>query len=163
MKQFFLTLTIALITAFSAKAQYYDHALGIRGGTSFEVSYKRFIFYTPDIQQAIEGLIGFQLDEINRRQNGWVFEALWHFHLDVGFNTGFSAFAGAGGYLGVFTEPGIKPYFGGGATAAIGMSYTFTHAPVNIAVDWKPILGYPRMSLTRGAVTLRYVFPTTWQ
>ncbi|MCP4441534.1 MAG: hypothetical protein GY810_21710 [Aureispira sp.] len=163
MKKLLFILTFIVGLNFASKAQYYDHALGIRGGTSLEVSYKRFIFYTPSIQQAIEGLIGFQIDELKRTQNGWVFEALYHFHLDLGFDTGFSGFAGIGGYIGVFTEHGKKPYLGGGATMAIGASYTFTHAPVNIAIDWKPILGFPRMSLTRGAVTLRYVFPTTWQ
>lgn len=174
MKSYFFCLIIGLLFAgqTEVKGQYYDQTLGFRGGTSFEVSYKRFIFYTPNIQQAIEGLIGFQLDEgisfpsilyDAPQNNGYVFEALWVFHLDLGFDTNFSGFAGAGGYLGAYTESGRDPFFGGGFTAVVGVEYTFSHAPVSVSVDWKPIIGYPRLSLARGGVTLRYILPTTWQ
>lgn len=170
--RYFIALTIVFLFwgQTELKAQYYDQTIGFRAGTSVEASYKRFIFYTPNIQQAIEGLIGFQVDEnvpllpydipIN---NGYVFEALWVFHLDLGFDTNFSGFAGAGGYLGAYTESGRDPFFGGGFTAVVGVEYTFSHAPISIAVDWKPLLGFPRFSLTRGGLTLRYILPTTWQ
>lgn len=154
------------------KAQYYDQTIGLRAGTSLEASYKRFIFYTPKAQQALEVLLGFQIDEgiafpgilyDQPRNNGYVLEALWVFHLDIGFDTNFSAFAGGGGYLGAYTETGRNAFLGGGFTAVLGMEYTFSHAPVSVSVDWKPILGFPRFSLARGGVTLRYIIPTTWQ
>lgn len=152
-----------LMSTTSAFAQYYDHVIGVRGGTSVELSYKRFVAYYPSIQQAVEGLIGFQFDERRRSQNGYIIEGLYHLHMDVGFNTGFSAFVGGGLYTGVYTEPAIKPRWGGGVTGLIGMEYTFTHAPVNISIDWKPFLGTPRSSLIGGGISLRYVFSTTWQ
>ena len=154
------------------RAQYYDQTVGVRGGTSLELSYKRFFFYTPKPQQALEILAGFQIDEgvffpgivyDQPRNNGYVLEALWVFHLDIGFDTNFSAYAGAGGYMGAYTETGRNAFFGGGFTAVLGMEYTFSHAPVSVGLDWKPILGFPRFSLARGALTLRYILPTTWQ
>lgn len=173
MRYFFsLIIGIFLLGQTEVNAQYYDQTLGFRAGTSFELSYKRFIFYTPNIQQAIEGLIGFQVDEgiyfpsfiyDHPVNNGYVFEALWVFHLDLGFDTNFSGFAGAGGYLGAYTETGRTPFFGGGGTIVVGVEYTFSHAPVSVSVDWKPIFGFPRFSLARGGLTLRYILPTTWQ
>lgn len=157
---------------YSLHAQYYDQTVGVRAGTSIELSYKRFFFYTPKPQQALEILAGFQIDEgvffpgilyDHPRNNGYVLESLWVFHLDIGFDTNFSAYAGAGGYLGAYTEIGKNAFFGGGFTAVLGMEYTFSHAPVSVGLDWKPILGYPRFSLARGGVTLRYIIPTTWQ
>lgn len=167
-----LIIGIFILGQNSLKAQYYDQTIGLRAGTSFELTYKRFIFYTPDIQQAIEVMGGFQVDEgiyfpaivyDHPVNNGYVFEALWVFHMDIGFETQFSGFAGAGGYLGAYTETGRDPFFGGGFTAVIGVEYTFSHAPVSVSVDWKPLVGFPRLSLARGALTLRYVLPTTWQ
>lgn len=171
MKQlFYLIVAILFIGQTQIQAQYYDQTIGFRGGTSFEISYKRFIFYTPQIQQAIEGLAGFQLDEnvplfaydipIN---NGYVFEALWVLHLDLGFDTNFSGFAGGGIFLGAYTETGRDAFFGGGFTAVVGVEYTFSHAPISVAIDWKPLLGYPRFSLTSGGITIRYILPSTWQ
>lgn len=171
MKRLFcFVVTLFFIGQMSVQAQYYDQTIGLRGGTSFEISYKRFIFYTPQIQQAIEGLAGFQIDEnivllpydkpIN---NGYVFEALWVLHLDLGFDTNFSGFAGGGVFLGAYTETGKNAFFGGGFTAIVGVEYTFSHAPISISIDWKPLFGYPRFSLTSGGITIRYILPTTWQ
>jgi hypothetical protein len=172
MKSFLCIIFALLFLGNTAlKAQYYDHAIGIRGGTSLEFSYKKFIFYHPNIQQAVESLIGFQADENvpifaydKPIHNGFVTEGLWVLHLDLGFDTNFSGYAGAGVYFGIYTETALNPaFFGGGFTAAVGVEYTFSHVPISIGLDWKPILGYPRFSLARGALTFRYILPTTWQ
>lgn len=171
MRILFCLLTVILISGNSLlKAQYYDQSMGIRAGTSFEATYKRFIFFRPDIQQAVECMAGFQIDEnvvmlpydipIN---NGFVTEGLWLFHIDLGFETNFSGYVGAGLYLGLYVQTGLDaPFFGGGGTVAVGVEYTFTHVPLSVTIDWKPIFGYPRFSLARGALTLRYLIPTTW-
>ncbi|MFK7798171.1 MAG: hypothetical protein AB8E82_12005 [Aureispira sp.] len=169
---YYLLISVCWFACSPIKAQYYDQTMGLRAGTSLELTYKRFFFYTPKPQQALEVLAGFQIDEgiffpgivyDQPRNNGYVVEALWVFHLDIGFDTNFSAYAGAGGYMGAYTETGRNAFFGGGFTAVLGMEYTFTHAPVSLGLDWKPILGFPRFSLARGALTLRYILPTTWQ
>jgi hypothetical protein len=155
---------ILLLTSYAAQAQYYDSALGLRAGTSFQASYKRFLFYDPThIQQSIEGLFGVQLDLINKQKNGYVLEALYNFHMDLGFDTGFSGYAGAGLFGGIYTQVGLDNRFGGGITATVGVEYTFKLVPINISIDWRPFLGIPRSSLIGSGITVRYVFPTTWQ
>ena len=57
-----LVITILFVGNATLKAQYYDRTVGVRAGTSFEASYKQFIFYHPNIQQALECLVGFQVD-----------------------------------------------------------------------------------------------------
>lgn len=160
----FLFFFVLLLGTWSkAQAQYYDQGLGLRMGTSMSVSYKRFLVYLPSTQQAVEGLLSLQLDELNQRKNGVVLEGLYFLHFDIGFDTGFSGFLGAGVFAGAYNETGRNPYFGGGVTGSFGIEYTFTHAPVNLSIDWKPFAGYPRSSLTSGGLTIRYVLPTTWQ
>ncbi len=166
MKRLYLTLLFAICLLGShhtASAQYYDQAVGMRAGTSLMASYKAFFSYYPKVQMAWEVLGGLQVDELQLQTNGYVLEGVWYAHMDLGFDTGFSGFAGAGVFMGLYTPPQENVRFGGGISATIGASYTFTHTPVNIAIDWKPILGVPRMSLTRGALTIRYVLPTAWQ
>ncbi len=167
-KEIVFMLFVWMTSPFSSTnlvAQYYEHAIGFRAGTSFEASYKRFIFFEPKIQQAVEGLIGYHLDAWDKKNNGFVIEGLYLVHLDLGFNTQFSGFAGGGAYMGIYTETGKPLFFGGGFTLATGISYTFTHVPISLSVDWKPIFGYPLrlpFSLARGGLTVRYVFPKKW-
>jgi hypothetical protein len=150
-------------------AQYYDQAIGGRFGTDIMIGYKQFVLYHPNPQLAWEVLVGLQLDErsINRRSlvtqtNGYVAQGMCYWHYDIGFDTGFSGFLGAGFFMGVYTPFGEKAKFGGGVAFSAGASYTFTHIPLEIALDWMPVLGSPRMSITRGAITLRYILPTLW-
>ena len=163
MRQKLLLFILLFLTYQYSKAQYYDEVIGARGGNTIGLSYKRFIFYYPNIQQAAEGVIGFQFDLKNKNRNAYILEANYHLHVDVGFNSGFSAFAGAGLFGGLYTEVGFANKFGGGISGVLGMEYSFTHAPINIAIDWKPFLGLPRSSLLGFGLTLRYIFSTTWQ
>lgn len=153
-----------------AAAQYYDQAIGGRFGTDFMVGYKRFFLYAPDPQMAWEVSLGFQVDErqLSRKNtkpqtNGYIVQGNWYWHFDIGFDTGFSGFAGAGIFLGVYTPQGDLARFGGGMAGIVGATYTFTHVPIDIQLDWMPILGNPRSSLARGGVTIRYIIPTVWQ
>jgi hypothetical protein len=162
--QFLLFFLLIALTSQSLQAQYYDQAVGLRAGTSLSASYKKFFSYHPNLQMAWEVLGGVQLDEIRLETNGYVVEGVWYAHMDLGFDTGFSGFAGAGIFMGVYTPPNQRTAFGGGLAFVLGASYTFTHTPLNVQLDWKPILSNPRTpSLTRGAITFRYVIPTTWQ
>ena len=154
---------LCLVLPLGLQAQFYDQALGLRGGTTWALSYKRFVAYTPSLQQAFEVLVSAQLDELKRERNGFVLEGLYFIHGDIGWDTGFSAFAGLGPFAGIYTEVGRKPYFGGGITGSFGVEYTFTHTPINLSLDWKPFAGYPRSTLLSGGLTIRYVLPTTWQ
>jgi hypothetical protein len=150
-------------------AQYFDQAISGRFGTEIMVGYKRFALYHPDPQLAWEVQLGLQLDEraFSKKAsiiqtNGYVAQGMCYWHNDIGFDTGFSGFLGAGIFMGIYTPFGEKARFGGGVAFSAGVSYTFTHVPLDISIDWMPILGSPRMSIARGAITLRYVLPTLW-
>jgi hypothetical protein len=146
--------------------QNFDRAIGGRFGTDFMLSYKQFFMYYPEPQLSFEVLVGLQVDEriLNRRAiinqtNGFVVQGMCYYHLDIGFDTNFSFFTGLGPFMGVYTPQGQKPRFGGGLAAAAGLSYTFRFIPLDISIDWMPMLGSPRSSITRGGLTLRYIFP----
>ena len=127
---------------------------------------KQFFMYYPEPQLSFEVLVGLQVDEriLNRRAivnqtNGFVVQGMCYYHLDIGFDTNFSFFTGLGPFMGVYTPQGQKARFGGGLAAAAGLSYTCRFIPVDISIDWMPMLGSPRSSITRGGLTLRYIFP----
>ena len=146
------------------QAQYYDHSFGVRGGTDLQLSYNRFLFFGPEyMQQSLEILGGAQFDVTKKEINGYLLQAFYKLHTDVGFDTGFGAYAGLGLLGGWYTRTGRTNVWGGGIAATIGMEYTFTHVPINISLDWRPFLAYPRSSLLSFGLTLRYVFTTTWQ
>ena len=164
-----LIFSVILLTSNSLRAQYFDNAIGGRFGTDFMLTYKQFFLYDPDPQLAFEVMAGLQLDErvLSRKAtvaqtNGYVVQGLCYYHRDLGFDTGFSGFAGLGPFLGSYTPQGKNVRFGGGLAFAIGASYTFTHIPLDLSIDWMPILGAPRLSAARGGITLRYVIPTIW-
>jgi hypothetical protein len=167
---FIFAILLCLFSTKSASAQYYDQAIGGRFGTDIMIGYKRFFLYTPDPQMAWEVSMGFQLDErqfgrnnTKPQTNGYIVQGNWYWHFDIGFDTNFSGFVGAGIFLGVYTPQGDPARFGGGMAAIIGATYTFTHVPIDIQIDWMPILGDPRLSLARGGLTIRYIIPTVWQ
>lgn len=163
MRSFLALFFVCACACSSLKAQFYDQALGLRGGTTFSLSYKRFVVYYPRLQQAFEVLLSAQLDERRQLQNGFLLEGLYFVHADLGFDTGFSVFAGAGPFAGIYVETGRSAYFGGGITASLGIEYTFKFTPLSFGIDWKPFLGSPRSSILSGGLTLRYILPTTWQ
>jgi hypothetical protein len=167
-KKILLALAFFIICG-SIRGQYFDKAVGGRFGTDLMLTYKQFFLYYPKPQLAYEIMGGIQFDErifgkkTNFTQtNGFIVQGLCYYHIDLGFDTGFSGFAGLGPFMGIYTPQGEKVRFGGGLAAALGASYSFTHIPLDISIDWMPVLGSPRISLARAGLTLRYILPTPW-
>jgi hypothetical protein len=161
---------IALLAMYgSVRGQNFDQAIGGRFGTDFMLTYKEFFMYYPKPQLAYEIMGGLQFDErvLGKRSsviqtNGFVLQGMCYYHIDLGFDTGFSGFAGLGPFMGIYTPQGEKVRFGGGLAAAMGVSFSFRYIPLDISIDWMPILGSPRTSIARGGLTLRYILPTLW-
>lgn len=153
--------------AMNLKAQYYERAVLGRFGTEIMLGFKQFFLYHPNPQLSWEVLTGVQLDERTLAlrpgvtpTNGYVLQGMCYYHLDIGFDTGFQFYTGLGPFLGIYTPQGKTTVFGAGVAAAVGFSYTFTHIPLDISLDWMPILGSPRMSVAKGGITFKYILPT---
>lgn len=138
--------------------QHYYEAIGLRAGTTTGLTYKRFLDKQYDIMHhAIEGIIGIQLDEVNQKQNGYIVEGVYKFQTKLGIYSRFSAYAGAGIFTGVYTVQGESIRFGGGLSLPFGVEYALKFIPLCIAAEWKPILGSPQSSLSKGALSFRYI------
>jgi hypothetical protein len=163
-KKYVLTVLFLIAVYTYMNAQYYEQAISTRFGTEFMIGYKKFELKYPKPMVSWEALIGLQIDErplragnTSLQTNGYVLQGMGYWHYDIGFNTGFMGYLGAGVFMGVYTPQGMNPKFGGGVAAAVGMSYTFEFVPLEFSLDWMPILGSPRASLSRGALSLKYI------
>lgn len=149
MKRIAITLPVVLLGLLLCNrvaAQDYRFAAGIRLSNSSPtlntaISGK---FFATD-RTAIEGLVAFG----SRFGIGGLLEVHDYFS-----TPGLSWFYGGGAYIG--WQDG-HTYFG--PTGIIGMDYTFTNAPVNLSLDWKPELDFtPKVNFVPDAFafTIRY-------
>lgn len=99
----------------------------------------------------VEGQLGLRLDQ------GISLAALYEYHLDIGFDTGFDAYGGGGPVIGVYYIGRENAVFGAGIAAIVGIEYTFRLAPIAVGVDYQPVLGY-KSSYIQAGVNLRYTF-----
>ena len=161
MKKVFFTLALVVACLFTASAQEYKSAIGLRLGSPLSISFKQFISEPG----AIEVFAGFR----NYSGYGWFnIGGLYQHHFGLEDVT-----------------PGLKWYVGGGASAFfwnydydlpgeddtnvsigilgnLGLDYKFTTAPINLSVDWVPsifINGYGSgFGAGYGALSVRYTF-----
>jgi hypothetical protein len=113
-------------TIYIVNAQNYNNAIGLRiGGNSniggVGVDYKHFF----NESKAINVLFAFK-DPVG-------FGATYQVHNNLNQLEGLQWFYGGGAYL-TFA----KPNGGFGLLGNIGLEYSFSEVPINIAIDWKP-------------------------
>ena len=158
MKNLFLILLLCLIGLVKSNAQEYKSAIGLRLGYPASISYKQFI----SERGALEAFLGTRGYSAYR----WTNIGLAYQHHTV-----------------IPDVEGLKWYYGGGASlffwnydkgfdgdgnlsigilGTLGLDYKFTTAPINLSVDWMPLIflnGYdsgPRGGY--GALSARYTF-----
>jgi hypothetical protein len=141
-----LLITVGLLLPNLIEAQYYERVIGARAGSTAGLSYKQ-VFAK---RQAIEGIVGLRLGR------GVTLSALYEYHFDIGFDSGFDWYVGGGLTSGWFFDQSPSR-FGAGVMAVAGIEYTFRPWPINISIDYMPILGYRSTALS-GAASLRYGF-----
>ena len=107
-------------------AQPYRHAAGVRAGLSSGISYKGF---------RLHQMSAFELDILYNR-HGLNLNALYEYHLEP-FNKSTRTFVYLGG--GVFGGD-WNDRFSIGVAAVAGLEYTFRDLPLNLSLDWKPML-----------------------
>ena len=147
MHKIFKSLLLLSVICFPllAGAQFYHDAAGIRVGTSIAGSYKWFF----KGEQAIEAIGGFRIGQ------GVTIAGLYQYHMDIGFNTQFDWYFGGGAVIGLYNV-GHPMRFSGGLLGNVGIEYTFRQAPINVSIDYQPVLGYAP-SYYETAFTARYV------
>ena len=126
-KILFTLLLIAGISIFySASAQDYKSALGIRLSSNAPVVNNSITFkYFLNQKAALEGLLTIG-DPV-------AIGILYEIHNPIN-QPGLKWFYGGGGYVGFSGASNL------GAMGIIGLDYKFTNIPLNLSLDWKPEL-----------------------
>ncbi|HZH55338.1 MAG TPA: hypothetical protein VFD72_06780 [Sphingobacteriaceae bacterium] len=147
----------ALIFAQSS-SEYYTHAVGGRFGVSNGITYKHFL--SPG-GHAIDAIVNFQ----GNREYG-VFKVLGlyeiHDRIQVLDYQGLLWYYGAGGGLGIYDdklENSTTVAFS--IDGVVGVDFKIPTAPINIALDWKPMLElspYPGLKFDGFGLSLRFAF-----
>lgn len=119
-----LTLVLTIVCA-EVKAQPYMHSVGIRAGYSSGVTYKGFRLHRMG---AIEGSILYN-------RHGFNLSALYEQHWEPFRDEKILLYAGGGAFGGDWDEE-----FSLGVLAVAGIEYTFRDQPINIGLDWRPML-----------------------
>ena len=128
MKKNILFSCLITVISFSATAQSYKKAIGIRLGPNSAAITAGFTGkYFLNEKAAVEGIIG-----IN---NGLGICGLYELHFPIDAVNNLSWFAGAGVYV-AFRSSTTSV----GGAGIIGLDYKFDELPLNISLDWKPEL-----------------------
>lgn len=153
----FIVLVAIIIAAYSASAQDYNAAVGLRGGVIQGITLKTFVSGGT----AFDFILGTHYQGLN-------FTALYEIHSgDVFGVDNLALFYGFGGHVGFYGSNHYPANWGTysstpviGADLVLGIEYTFDEIPINIGIDIVPSLNIlPGVWYwQKGALSLRYVF-----
>jgi hypothetical protein len=130
---FLVTMTIAVSNA----QKNYNNALGVRMGYWPGITFKHFVSQ----RGAFEAIV-------NTRWHGFMFHGLYEIHHKAFNEPGFNFYYGFGGHAGYwrvgrFSHPWYDDrgnYSAFGLDGILGLEYSFSQIPLNLSVDWKPML-----------------------
>ena len=165
MKKIIITILASFAILFSANqadAQDYETALGLRAAWGFAVTGKKFI----NDEHAVEVIANYRSFGYASFSYSWLsFTGLYQVHkpLDNVF-AGLYWYYGGGvnftTYSGDFDYPGsdLDAFFG--IAGNLGLDYKFDDYPINVSVDWIPVLGFGGYGFggEGGGVAVRYTF-----
>ncbi len=140
-----LFLFLAFFTKNEAVAQdAYIHALGVRGGPTTGVSYKRF-FFPP--RGVLEGIAGFNFNE------RWVtVTGLYEHHFFINYRMNWY---GGGGVTFAFGQNDFDIV----GEVILGLEYNVETFPINFSLDYKPGYQFFNKALVfdEFALSIRYI------
>ncbi|MEO1517757.1 MAG: hypothetical protein AAFV95_22230 [Bacteroidota bacterium] len=123
----------------------YDQALGLRGGPTAAVTYKRFL----DVFTAIEGIAGFNFT------NGRIITltGLYQYHQPISYQA--NLYGGAGLTMGFNSSE-----FRLNLETMVGIEYTMPKFPLNISFDYKPAFNIFKSNFiwNEFGVSVRYTY-----
>lgn len=158
MKKILITLLIVFCSAALSNAQDYRTGVGLRAGFPSGLTVKHF---TRE-KSAFEFLLA-------SRWRGFEITGLYEIHNEA-FNTArLKWYYGLGAHVGFWNGDYTNKYWGDpgtnytvvGIDGILGLEYSFTEAPFNISLDWKPafnFIGYSGFWADGAALSLRYIF-----
>jgi hypothetical protein len=118
-----LFLGLSLLSAL--QAQPYEHALGIRAGYSSGITYKGFFLHS---MRAIEA-------DVYYNNHGLHLAAFHEWHVEPFRSSKWLIHLGPGVFGGQWDEE-----FSIGLVGVAGMAYMIRQVPLNIGVEWRPML-----------------------
>ncbi len=136
----------------------YDRAIGGRFGVANGITYKQFI---NGSNHAIDGILNFQG---NRNYSVFKVVGLYEIHdvIKVADYEGWLWYYGAGGGVGFYTdkkEDATSVAFS--LDGVLGLDYKIPTAPINLSLDWKPMLELspnPGMKFDGFGLSVRFAF-----
>lgn len=160
-----LLFTCATLWAFSfstaaaqSYSEFYKHAIGGRFGVANGITYKHFLNQGG---HAIDGIVNFQG---NRHYNVFKVVGLYEIHdrIAVLDYQGLLWYYGAGGGLGIYSnkeEQSTSVAFS--LDGVLGIDFKIPTAPINLALDWKPMLELspnPGLKFDGFGLSVRFAF-----
>lgn len=144
MKKFFIAMFLVMAAATFSYAQVgngYDNAFGIRGGlhNTWELSYQRYVISSS----RIEGTAGVQ--KYNGKTDfNIVATYQWMVQIPTNGRGTLQWYPGVGAQVGNWNEGhwnglNSKKGFSCGATAQVGIEYTFGRLPLVVSADYRPV------------------------
>lgn len=141
-----------------SNAQDYRTGVGLRGGFANGLTVKHFTHE----KAALEFILA-------SRWRGVEITVLYEIH-NQAFNTErLKWYYGIGGHVGFWNGDYTNKYWGdpgtsytvAGIDGILGLEYSFSEAPINLGIDWKPafnFIGYSGFWVDGGALSIRYIF-----
>jgi len=156
MRKIILTFLLAISIVALSSAQDYNTGIGLRAGLSQGLTLKHFINH----KAAFEGIL-------STRWAGFDVTGLYEVH-NIAFDVDrLRWYYGGGAHIGFWNGNNVawgdagSQYVVLGIDGILGIEYSFTEAPINIGVDWKPainLVGYTGFWGDGGAISVRYIF-----
>lgn len=156
MRKFVLTLIVSVSIITFASAQDYNTGIGLRGGLSQGITLKHFLGESA----AVEGLL-------STRWGGFDVTGLYELHNQAFDVDRLRWYYGFGGHIGFWDGDNVTwgttntSYTVIGIDGIIGIEYSFTEAPINVGIDWKPafnLVGNSKFWGDGGGISIRYIF-----
>ena len=156
MRRILLTFALLLTIATIGRAQDYKTGIGLRAGLSYGLTIKHFL----NEKAAVEGLI-------QTRWSGFDVTGLYEIHATAFEVDKLRWYYGGGAHIGFWNGKYVSwgtygnNYTVIGIDGIIGIEYSFSEAPINIGLDWKPAInltGHSGLVGDGGALSIRYIF-----
>lgn len=156
-KLFFTSVCILCIASIRSFAQDYQTALGVRLGNPSGVTVQHYIGGNT----ALEGILGLGPD-------WFTLTGLYELHQPFNDPQGLGWYVGGGAHIGGLNggyDYSNKHYNGGafilGVDGILGLDYTIPGAPLNLSLDWKPMINLTPFAGFFGGefgLSVRYTF-----